>query len=76
RETFQHPSQFGKVSFPAHGANETIRAYTKDSMVRRDVDDDEDFSDDNDYGDDGDEEESDDSAEVEFEEPEFISHDE
>ncbi len=76
RETFQHPSQFGKVSFPAHGANETIRAYTKDSMVRRDVDDDEDFSDDNDYGDDGDEEDSDDSGEVEFEEPEFSSHDE
>jgi tetratricopeptide (TPR) repeat protein len=76
RETFQHPSQFGKVSFPAHGASETIRAYTKESMVRRDVDDEEDYGDDNDYADDGDEEESDDSGDVEFEEPEFISHDE
>jgi tetratricopeptide repeat protein len=76
RETFQHPSQFGKVSFPAHGASETIRAYTKESMVRRDVDDEEDYSDDNDYADDSDEEESDDSGDVEFEEPEFISHDE
>jgi hypothetical protein len=76
RETFQHPSQFGKVSFPAHGAGETIRAYTKESMVRRDVDDEEDYNDDGDYADDGDEEESDDSAETEFEEPEFISHDE
>ncbi len=77
RETFQHPSQFGKVSFPAHGVGETIRAYTKESMVRRDVDDDDgDYNDDGDYADDGDEEESDDSAETEFEEPEFISHDE
>lgn len=76
RETFQHPSQFGKVSFPAHGASETIRAYTKESMVRRDVDDEEDYGDDNDYADDSDEEESDDSGDVEFEEPEFISRDE
>ena len=76
RETFQHPSQFGKVSFPTRGAGETIRAYTKESMVRRDVDEEEDFSDDNDYGDDNDEEESDDSNETEFEEPEFASHDE
>ncbi|MFI5276185.1 MAG: tetratricopeptide repeat protein, partial [Ktedonobacterales bacterium] len=25
RETFQHPSQFGKVSFPARGGGETVR---------------------------------------------------
>jgi tetratricopeptide (TPR) repeat protein len=76
RETFQHPSQFGKVSFPAHGAGETIRAYTKESMVRHDVDDEEDYGDDNDYADDGDEDEAEDSDNTEFEEPEFISHDE
>ena len=76
RETFQHPSQFGKVSFPTRGAGETIRAYTKESMVRHDVDEEEDFSDDNDYGDDDESEESDESGETEFEEPEFASHDE
>ena len=64
------------MSFPTRGAGETIRAYTKESMVRRDADEEEDFSDDNDYGDDNDEEESDDSNETEFEEPEFASHDE
>lgn len=76
RETFQHPSQFGKVSFPAHGASETIRAYTKESMVRHDVDEEDEFGDDNDYGDEVDEEEAEDSGEPEFEEPEFISRDE
>ncbi len=29
RETFQDPSQFGKVSFPSQGGGETIRAYTQ-----------------------------------------------
>lgn len=76
RETFQHPSQFGKVSFPAHGASETIRAYTKDSMVRRDVDDEDDYGDGDDDGDDGDDDDSEESGEPEFEEPEFISRDE
>lgn len=76
RETFQHPSQFGKVSFPAHGASETIRAYTKDSMVRRDVDDEDDYGDGDDDGDDGDDDDSEESGEQEFEEPEFISRDE
>lgn len=76
RETFQHPSQFGKVSFPAHGANETIRAYTKDSMVRHDSDDEDEYGDSDDDGDDGDEEDSEESNEPEFEEPEFLSRDE
>lgn len=76
RETFQHPSQFGKVSFPAHGASETIRAYTKETMVRHDVDDEEDYGDEGDYADEADEEESDDGGDTEFEEPEFISRDE
>ncbi|HET8909592.1 MAG TPA: tetratricopeptide repeat protein [Ktedonobacterales bacterium] len=76
RETFQHPSQFGKVSFPAHGASETIRAYTKDSMVRRDVDDGDDYGDDDDDGDDDGDDEAEESSETEFEEPEFISRDE
>ena len=76
RETFQHPKQFGKVSFPAHGASDTIRAYTKESMVRRDADEEDEYGDDGDYADDGDEEESEESGETEFEEPEFISRDE
>jgi tetratricopeptide (TPR) repeat protein len=76
RETFQHPSQFGKVSFPAHGAGETIRAYTKDSMVRRDADEEDEFSDDGEYGDDGDDDEAEETPEMEYEEPEFISRDE
>lgn len=35
REIFQHPSQFGRVSFPAQqGVGETIRPYTKESILR------------------------------------------
>jgi len=36
REDYQHPSMFGKVSFPSQGSGDTIRAYIKDSMVRYD----------------------------------------
>jgi hypothetical protein len=42
KETFQHPSQVGKLSFPAGKAGDVIRAYTKESLVRSDMDDDED----------------------------------
>jgi len=42
RETYQHPSQWGKVSFPAQGGSgETIRAYIKDSVLRYDREEDE-----------------------------------
>ncbi len=72
RETFQHPSMFGKVSFPAQGG-ETVRGYIKDTMLRRDLDDDE-IGDDGEYIDSDDEEElheDEEGAEPEFEEPEF-----
>ena len=45
KETFQHPSQVGKLSFPAGKAGDVIRPYTKDTMLRSDLDDDEDLVD-------------------------------
>lgn len=36
RETFQHPSQAGKVSFPSAAA-EGVRAYIKESILRHEV---------------------------------------
>ena len=36
KETFQHPSQAGKVSFPPT-AGDAFRPYTKEGLVRRDV---------------------------------------
>jgi len=54
RETFQHPSQLGKVSFSALGAGALPRADIRDSLVR-DRDDDTDYDDDDaDDGDDDD----------------------
>lgn len=50
RETFQNPINAGKVAFPTSAASD-IRPYIKDSMVRYDLDDDdEDFGDEGDYG--------------------------
>ncbi len=34
KETFQHPSQFGRPSFPTAIRTEGMRAYTKDSLLR------------------------------------------
>jgi tetratricopeptide (TPR) repeat protein len=45
KETFQHPSQVGRISFPAGKAGELVRPYTKESMVRADLDEDDDTSD-------------------------------
>ena len=42
KETFQDPSQAGRLSFPAGKAGDMVRAYTKESLVRSDMDDDED----------------------------------
>ncbi len=69
RETYQHPSMLGRVSFPAQGTGETIRPYIKDSVLRYDRDDEEDFGEDGDYGSDSDND-SDDVPEIEFEESE------
>lgn len=41
KETFQHPNQVGKLSFPAGKAGETVRPYIRESMVRTDHDDEE-----------------------------------
>ncbi len=65
REDYQHPSMFGKVSFPSQGGGDTIRAYIKDSMLRYDRDDDEDITNDDEYFDGGDEAEE--LTEIEFE---------
>ena len=64
REEYQHPTMFGKVSFPSSGSGDTIRAYTKDSMLRYDRDDDDELGNDDEYYDGGDE--SDDMTEIEF----------
>jgi len=65
REAYQHPSMFGKVSFPSQGSGDMIRAYIKDSMLRYDRDDDEDMLNDDEYFDGGDEPEE--LTEVDFE---------
>jgi hypothetical protein len=46
KETFQHPTQVGRISFPAGKAGDVVRPYTKESMVRADADDDDDAADD------------------------------
>jgi hypothetical protein len=48
KETFQHPTQVGRLSFPAGKAGDGVRPYTKESLVRSDMDDDDDSSDDSD----------------------------
>lgn len=67
REEYQHPSMFGKVSFPSQGGGDMIRAYTKDTMIRYDHDDDDELGNDDDYYDGG--EEADDMSEVDLENP-------
>ena len=52
KETFQHPNQAGRLSFPAGKAGDMVRAYTKESLVRSDMDDDDDASDDQEEWDD------------------------
>ncbi len=68
RETYQHPNMLGRVTFPAQGGpGETIRPYIKDSVLRYDRDEEEDFGDEGDYTGDSDSE-SEDLPEIEFEE--------
>ncbi len=65
REEYQHPSMFGKVSFPSQGGGDTIRAYIKDSMLRHDRDEEDDMTGDDEYYDGGDETEE--MNEIDFE---------
>ncbi len=67
RETYQHPNMLGRVTFPAQGTGETIRPYIKDSVLRYDRDEEEDFGEDGDYSGEGDNE-PEDIPEIEFEE--------
>jgi tetratricopeptide (TPR) repeat protein len=64
REEYQHPSMFGKVSFPSQGGGETIRAYIKDSILRRDHEDEDEMGSDDEYYDGNDE--SDEMNEIDF----------
>lgn len=65
REQYQHPSMFGKVSFPSQGSGDTIRAYIKDTMLRYDREEDEDLGNDDEYYDGGDDTE--DMTDIDFE---------
>ncbi len=64
-EDYQHPSMFGKVSFPSQGSGEQVRAYIKDSILRYDRDEEDDLGNDDEYYDGGDE--PDDMTEIDFE---------
>jgi len=68
RETFQHPSQFGKVSFPAQGGGQTVRPDIKGGVIRYGNEDDDEFGDDGDYLDNDDDDEADDMHETDLEE--------
>lgn len=67
RETFQDPSQFGKVSFPSQGGGETVRPYIKDTLLRYDRDDEDEFGEDGEYVD-TDDEEAEEKGDAELEE--------
>jgi len=60
REIYQHPSQRGRLSFPAKTVAAGYRPYTKDTVLRYGLEDEDEGSDDNDSddgdADDGDEE--------------------
>ncbi len=65
REEYQHPSMVGKVSFLSQGSGETLRAYTKDTMLRYDREDDDELGSDDEYYDGGDD--TDEMTEIDFE---------
>jgi hypothetical protein len=43
KETFQDPSQVGRLSFPAGKAGELVRPYTRESVVRGEYDEEEEY---------------------------------
>jgi tetratricopeptide (TPR) repeat protein len=61
RETFQHPSQLGKVSFPALGAGSLPRADIRHTLVREDE---MEYDEEDDFEDELEEEESDEETET------------
>jgi hypothetical protein len=51
RETYQDPSMAGRVSFPPkHSSESGFRAYTKESLLKLDEEEDERFPEENDFG--------------------------
>jgi len=51
RETYQHPNNAGKVSFPTTTAGEGVRPYMRDSVLRYELDEEEDeFGEEGEYG--------------------------
>ena len=51
RETYQHPSMAGRVSFPPkRGTDSGFRAYTKESVLKLDEDDDDRYQEDGEFG--------------------------
>ena len=78
RETFQHPSMFGKVSFSAQqvAPGDMVRGYIKDTMLRHDLDDDDELGEDGEYIDGDDEDGGDDAREPDFEEAGFTETEE
>jgi hypothetical protein len=68
RESYQSPDMFGKVSFPSQGG-EITRGYIKDTMLRYDLEEEEEGEEDE-YAMD-EEEEGEEGGEQEFEEPEL-----
>ncbi len=54
RETYQHPSQAGRVSFPPkRGADSGFRAYPKETLLKYDEEEEEHFPEEGDFGPDG-----------------------
>ena len=55
RETYQHPENSAKVAFPTSAGGEGVRPYMRDSLLRYELEDDEDdFGEEGDYGAEGD----------------------
>jgi tetratricopeptide (TPR) repeat protein len=50
RETYRTPAMGGKVSFPSKPTADVFRGYIKDSVLKYDLDDEEDYSDEGDEG--------------------------
>lgn len=51
RETYQHPSMAGRVSFPPkRGVEDSFRPYTKESLLKFDEEEEEHFPDEGDFG--------------------------
>ncbi|HLZ21881.1 MAG TPA: tetratricopeptide repeat protein [Ktedonobacterales bacterium] len=78
RETFQHPSMFGKVSFSSQqvAPGDMVRGYIKDTMLRRDLDDEDELNEEGEYTDSDDDDSDDDAHEPDFEEAGFTESEE